>query len=84
MSEHEQSIGLSSDWYTPPEYFEALGLTFDLDPAGAHGQKDDAQYPHNLARTCLAENAFVRHVASHAVTKCSVRNIGPSSRELNQ
>jgi hypothetical protein len=27
MSEHEQSIGLSSDWYTPPEYFQALGLS---------------------------------------------------------
>src|SRR5262249_42793497 len=32
MAEHEQSIGLSSDWYTPPEYFKAIGLTFDLDP----------------------------------------------------
>jgi hypothetical protein len=32
MAEHEQSIGLSSDWYTPPEYFKALGLTFELDP----------------------------------------------------
>jgi hypothetical protein len=32
MSEHELSIGLSSEWFTPPEYFQALGLTFDLDP----------------------------------------------------
>ena len=32
MAEHEPSIGLSSDWYTPPVYFEKLGLTFDLDP----------------------------------------------------
>jgi hypothetical protein len=32
MAEHEPSIGLSSDWYTPPEYFTALGLVFDLDP----------------------------------------------------
>jgi hypothetical protein len=32
MSEHELSIGLSSDWYTPPEYFKAIGLTFGLDP----------------------------------------------------
>jgi hypothetical protein len=30
--EHESSIGLSDDWYTPPEIFEALGETFDLDP----------------------------------------------------
>src|SRR5262249_24094329 len=24
--------GATSDWYTPPEYFKALDLTFDLDP----------------------------------------------------
>jgi DNA N-6-adenine-methyltransferase (Dam) len=33
MSEHEPSIGASSDWLTPPHYFKALGLTFVLDPA---------------------------------------------------
>ena len=32
MAEHEPSIGLSDDWYTPPEIFVALRLTFDLDP----------------------------------------------------
>jgi hypothetical protein len=32
MAEHEPCIGQSDDWYTPPEIFEALGLTFDLDP----------------------------------------------------
>jgi hypothetical protein len=32
MAEHEPCIGLSDDWYTPPEIFDALGLTFDLDP----------------------------------------------------
>lgn len=32
MAEHEPSIGQSDDWYTPPEIFAALGLTFDLDP----------------------------------------------------
>jgi len=32
MAEHEPSIGLTSDWYTPPEIFAALKLTFDLDP----------------------------------------------------
>ena len=32
MAEHEPSIGQSDDWYTPPEIFDALGLTFDLDP----------------------------------------------------
>jgi DNA N-6-adenine-methyltransferase Dam len=33
MAEHEPSIGMSDDWFTPREYFEALGLTFDLDVA---------------------------------------------------
>lgn len=32
MAEHEPSIGASDDWYTPPEIFTALGVTFDLDP----------------------------------------------------
>jgi DNA N-6-adenine-methyltransferase (Dam) len=32
MAEHENSIGESDNWYTPPEIFEALGLMFDLDP----------------------------------------------------
>lgn len=29
---HEPSIGASDDWYTPPAIFDAIGLTFDLDP----------------------------------------------------
>lgn len=32
MAEHEPSIGKSDDWYTPREIFDALRLTFDLDP----------------------------------------------------
>jgi hypothetical protein len=32
MAEHEPSIGQSDDWYTTPQIFSALGLTFDLDP----------------------------------------------------
>jgi hypothetical protein len=32
MAEHEPCTGKSDDWYTPPSIFEALGLTFDLDP----------------------------------------------------
>lgn len=32
MSEHERCIGRSDEWYTPPYYFDAIGLTFDLDP----------------------------------------------------
>jgi DNA N-6-adenine-methyltransferase (Dam) len=35
MSEHEYSIGLSSDWFTPARIFDALHRirVFDLDPA---------------------------------------------------
>ena len=33
MAEHENCIGETSEWYTPPEIFAALRLTFDLDPA---------------------------------------------------
>jgi len=29
---HESARNESVDWYTPPELFDALGLTFDLDP----------------------------------------------------
>lgn len=32
MAEHEPSVGGSDDWYTPREYFDAIGLTFDIDP----------------------------------------------------
>lgn len=32
MAEHEPCVGKSDDWYTPREIFDALKLTFDLDP----------------------------------------------------
>lgn len=34
---HEAPIGASVEWYTPPEVFSALGITFDLDPASPPG-----------------------------------------------
>jgi DNA N-6-adenine-methyltransferase (Dam) len=35
---HERRTAKSSDeWYTPPAVFDALGLTFDLDPAAPPG-----------------------------------------------
>ena len=46
MSEHEPSIGATSDWFTPPELFRALGLVFDLDPA--HPGRDN---PHCVVPT---------------------------------
>ena len=29
---HEPSVGETSEWFTPPQYFDALELEFDLDP----------------------------------------------------
>ena len=33
MTVHEAGIGATIEWYTPPDLFRRLGLTFDLDPA---------------------------------------------------
>lgn len=33
MALHEQCVGATDEWYTPPYVFDALGCTFDLDPA---------------------------------------------------
>jgi hypothetical protein len=33
MALHEQSVGATDEWYTPPEVFEAMGVAFDLDVA---------------------------------------------------
>ena len=46
MAEHEPSIGLSSDWFTPKPIFDVLGLVFDLDPA--HPGRDN---PHCVVPT---------------------------------
>ena len=32
MAEYENSIGETSEWYTPRAIFDALGVVFDLDP----------------------------------------------------
>lgn len=36
MHDH-RTAKTTDEWYTPPEIFEALGLTFDLDPAAPPG-----------------------------------------------
>lgn len=33
MALHEQSVGATDEWYTPPHVFEALGCDFDMDVA---------------------------------------------------
>ena len=34
---HDSQQNISHDWYTPPWIFEALGLSFDLDPCAPAG-----------------------------------------------
>jgi DNA N-6-adenine-methyltransferase (Dam) len=33
MALHEQSVGSTDNWFTPPRIFKALGCTFDIDVA---------------------------------------------------
>jgi hypothetical protein len=33
MALHEQSVGASDEWYTPPRVFDALVCAFDVDVA---------------------------------------------------
>lgn len=37
MALHEQSVGKSMEWYTPPHVFGALGCRFDMDVASPGG-----------------------------------------------
>jgi hypothetical protein len=37
MALHEQSVGATDEWYTPPHVFEAMGVIFDLDVASPEG-----------------------------------------------
>lgn len=45
----------SDEWYTPPEIFKALGLTFDLDPCSAGEGRD---YVPALARYTKADDGL--------------------------
>jgi hypothetical protein len=38
MALHEQSVGATDEWFTPPHVFDALGCTFDLDVASPGAQ----------------------------------------------
>lgn len=33
MALHEQSVGATNEWYTPPHVFDAMAATFDMDVA---------------------------------------------------
>lgn len=56
MSAWEACIGATDEWYTPPEIFAALGVTFDLDVSAPAGGA-----PHVPCRRYLtaAEDALV-------------------------
>jgi len=41
MALHEQSIGKTDEWYTPPHVFSAMGVRFDLDVAHPGGDAAD-------------------------------------------
>ena len=45
MALHEQSVGASDEWYTPPHVFEAMGVTFDFDPCPARADFDGLTAP---------------------------------------
>lgn len=54
MALHEQCVGATDEWYTPPEVFEALGVTFDLDVASPGWMKT----PWLPARAFLTANGL--------------------------
>ena len=39
MSLHEQCVGATDEWYTPPHVFDALGCSFDMDVAAPFYRK---------------------------------------------
>jgi hypothetical protein len=48
---HERPRGESVEWYTPPEVFQALGVSFDLDPAAPVGGLPWVPAERSLSRT---------------------------------
>jgi hypothetical protein len=55
MALHEQSVGASSDWRTPPYVFERLGCTFDCDVASP-GREFTPWIPAKSFITCNSLN----------------------------
>lgn len=44
MALHEQSVGVTDEWYTPAYIFEAMNARFDLDPCSAAGPTPSAKW----------------------------------------
>ena len=53
MALHEQCVGATDEWHTPPHIFEKLGCTFDTD-AASPGQHIT---PWIKARTFITRNS---------------------------
>jgi hypothetical protein len=51
MALHEQSVGATDEWFTPPRVFTALGCTFDMDVASP-GQEVTPWIPARRFITC--------------------------------
>jgi hypothetical protein len=54
MALHEQSVGATDEWYTPPHVFRSMGHTFDLDVASP-GQNVTPWVPASNFLTALSE-----------------------------
>lgn len=54
MALHEQCVGATDEWYTPPHVFDALGCSFDMDVASPGRQVT----PWIPASTFLTANAL--------------------------
>lgn len=54
MTVHEAPVGATVEWYTPTVLFEALGVRFDLDPAGAADAPVPADFTYTKAHDGLA------------------------------
>jgi hypothetical protein len=54
MALHEQCVGATDEWYTPPHVFDALGCKFDMDVASP-GRSVAPWIP---ARTCLTSGSL--------------------------
>ncbi len=56
MALHEQSVGRTDEWYTPPYIFNAMGCGFDMDVASPGADKT----PWIVAKEFITENSLCK------------------------
>ena len=62
MALHEQSVGATDEWYTPPHVFNALGSAFDTDVASP-GRSVTPWIPaHTFIQACSLETEWLGYV----------------------